>query len=226
MRRHPNNTTHTHQRHTHKPAPGAQDAARLRDQIKELEELNKPQPPDMSGLSTSSDTLTDGVRVRVRRCAAARPGARPGAARCLLVASCSPLTADRAEQQATMCSTATNNTRGVPAQPRAAAGSLHHPAACMTRSHMLFDSHAFALSPLILHSYYVPAQSRPELGQYFFAYSITITNEGQRVVMLNSRHWLITDGSGKVDHVRCGTPVGRLLARLQRVLANTRTMHA
>lgn len=45
----------------------SQDAARLRDQIKEIEEANKPQPPDMQGLTTSSDTVTDGVRVKVRR---------------------------------------------------------------------------------------------------------------------------------------------------------------
>jgi ApaG protein len=53
-------------------------------------------------------------------------------------------------------------------------------------------------------SYYVPAQSRPELGQFFFAYSVTVSNEGDKTVMLNSRHWVITDGNGKVDHVRCG----------------------
>lgn len=51
-------------------------------------------------------------------------------------------------------------------------------------------------------SYYVPAQSRPELGQFFFAYSISIINEGTKVVMLERRHWVITDGNGKLDHVR------------------------
>lgn len=53
-------------------------------------------------------------------------------------------------------------------------------------------------------SYYVPAQSRPELGQFFFAYSISIINEGTKVVMLERRHWVITDGNGKLDHVRWG----------------------
>lgn len=51
-------------------------------------------------------------------------------------------------------------------------------------------------------SYYVPAQSRPELGQYFFAYSVSISNEGDKVVMLERRHWVIIDGNGKLDHVR------------------------
>jgi ApaG protein len=40
------------------------------------------------------------------------------------------------------------------------------------------------------------------MGQFFFAYSVTITNEGDKTVMLRSRHWIITDGTGKVDHVR------------------------
>eukprot|EP00879_Flechtneria_rotunda_P005257 GHRR01005542.1.p1 GENE.GHRR01005542.1~~GHRR01005542.1.p1 ORF type:complete len:257 (+),score=66.84 GHRR01005542.1:129-899(+) len=53
-----------------------------------------------------------------------------------------------------------------------------------------------------VRSYYVPAQSRPELGQFFFAYSVSISNEGDKLVMLASRHWVITDGTGKVDHVR------------------------
>lgn len=53
----------------------AQDAAAIRDQIKEIEEANKPQPPDMQGLTTSSDTVTDGIRVKVRRCAVVCPRA-------------------------------------------------------------------------------------------------------------------------------------------------------
>jgi ApaG protein len=61
-----------------------------------------------------------------------------------------------------------------------------------------------ALVTLLTHacSYYVPAQSRPELGQFFFAYRVTISNESEDVVMLLSRHWVITDANGKVDHVR------------------------
>lgn len=47
----------------------AQDAALIRDQIRDIEEANKPQPPDMQGLTTSSDTVTQGIRVKVRRCA-------------------------------------------------------------------------------------------------------------------------------------------------------------
>jgi uncharacterized protein affecting Mg2+/Co2+ transport len=58
------------------------------------------------------------------------------------------------------------------------------------------------LGVIVRCSYYVPAQSRPELGQFFFAYSVSISNEGQKVVMLERRHWVIIDGNGKLDHVR------------------------
>eukprot|EP00775_Hariotina_reticulata_P013614 gene13614-13739_t len=101
-----------------------EDAALLRDQIKNFEELSKPQVPELSGVSTRSDTLTKGIRVQVQ-------------------------------------------------------------------------------------SHYVPAHSRPELGQFFFTYTVTITNESPDIVMLKSRHWVITDGTGKVDHVRGPGVVGK-----------------
>ncbi len=51
-------------------------------------------------------------------------------------------------------------------------------------------------------SFYVPQQSSPTRGLYFFAYSITITNEGEQTVMLRNRHWLITDEEGQTEDVR------------------------
>lgn len=51
-------------------------------------------------------------------------------------------------------------------------------------------------------SFYVPQQSSPARGLYFFAYSITITNEGEDTVMLRNRHWLITDDDGQTEDVR------------------------
>jgi uncharacterized protein affecting Mg2+/Co2+ transport len=71
-----------------------------------------------------------------------------------------------------------------------------------TQSDSAAPAAAALRSPLLSRSYYVPAQSRPDLGQFFFAYSVTISNEGSDTVMLASRHWVITDGTGKVDHVR------------------------
>lgn len=100
-----------------------QDAARLRDQLKELQEKLQPPKPEGPGVPTSSDTVTNGVRVKVK-------------------------------------------------------------------------------------SVYVPPQSVPSNRMYFFAYRVTITNESKSVVMLKSRHWVITDGDGHVDHVRGPGVVG------------------
>ncbi len=55
---------------------------------------------------------------------------------------------------------------------------------------------------------YVPEQSDPDVGQYLFAYHITIRNEGGDTVQLLSRHWVITDGEGHVDEVRGPGVVG------------------
>ncbi|KAI8475969.1 MAG: ApaG domain-containing protein [Monoraphidium minutum] len=59
-----------------------------------------------------------------------------------------------------------------------------------------------------VQSMYVPSQSVPTNRQFFFAYRVTISNEGTAVVMLKSRHWVITDGEGHIDHVRGPGVVG------------------
>jgi len=47
-----------------------QDAARLRDQLRELQEkLGPPPTAEVGAVPTTSDTVTNGVRVRVQRCA-------------------------------------------------------------------------------------------------------------------------------------------------------------
>lgn len=48
---------------------------------------------------------------------------------------------------------------------------------------------------------HVPERSRPDEDQWFFAYSIRITNEGDQPVQLVSRHWYITDADGRVEEV-------------------------
>ena len=55
---------------------------------------------------------------------------------------------------------------------------------------------------------YVAEQSDPAAGQYLFAYHITIRNEGTDTVQLLARHWVITNGEGKVDEVRGSGVVG------------------
>ncbi|KAI5683387.1 hypothetical protein M9H77_04615 [Catharanthus roseus] len=52
-----------------------------------------------------------------------------------------------------------------------------------------------------VRSVYIEGRSQPSRGQYFFAYRIRITNNSERPVQLLRRHWIITDGNGKTEHV-------------------------
>jgi len=51
-------------------------------------------------------------------------------------------------------------------------------------------------------------QSDPERNYYFFSYHVTITNDGEERVQLISRHWIITNGEGKVEEVKGPGVVG------------------
>jgi len=57
-------------------------------------------------------------------------------------------------------------------------------------------------------SNYIPAQSAPKARRYVFAYTVRIANEGTETAQLKSRHWIITDGNGKVEQVRGPGVVG------------------
>lgn len=59
-----------------------------------------------------------------------------------------------------------------------------------------------------VQSKYDPKRSSPATSQWFFPYTITITNEGEDTVQLITRHWLITDGNNKVHEVRGPGVVG------------------
>ena len=56
---------------------------------------------------------------------------------------------------------------------------------------------------------YLAAQSQPEQGRYVFAYTVTVRNDGQVSAQLLSRHWIITDGDGRVQEVRGAGVVGQ-----------------
>lgn len=56
---------------------------------------------------------------------------------------------------------------------------------------------------------YVPEQSSPEHGKYFFSYTISISNLGESVCQLKSRHWLITDSNGNRQEVQGEGVVGQ-----------------
>ena len=53
-----------------------------------------------------------------------------------------------------------------------------------------------------------PRRSRPSNGQWFFLYTVTIENRGDETVQLLARHWVITDGAGRVEQVRGPGVVG------------------
>ena len=57
-------------------------------------------------------------------------------------------------------------------------------------------------------SFYLAERSSPQAHQYAFAYTVRIANEGQETSQLRSRHWIITDGDGKVQEVRGEGVVG------------------
>ncbi len=49
---------------------------------------------------------------------------------------------------------------------------------------------------------FLPEQSDPAHDRYLFAYTVTVRNTGEVAAQLISRHWIITDGEGKVQEVR------------------------
>ena len=55
---------------------------------------------------------------------------------------------------------------------------------------------------------FLAEQSDPPSGVYLFAYTIRVENTGEVAAQLLSRHWIITDGNGKVEEVRGPGVVG------------------
>lgn len=56
---------------------------------------------------------------------------------------------------------------------------------------------------------YIEAQSRPDDDHHVFAYHITIRNTGTQAARLLTRHWIITDASGKVQQVQGEGVIGK-----------------
>lgn len=55
---------------------------------------------------------------------------------------------------------------------------------------------------------YLAEQSAPDKARYVFAYTIAIANEGAAPAQLRTRHWIITDGRGKIEEVKGDGVVG------------------
>ncbi|MEE4339528.1 Co2+/Mg2+ efflux protein ApaG, partial [Erythrobacter sp.] len=48
---------------------------------------------------------------------------------------------------------------------------------------------------------FLPEQSHPEAGKWFWVYHIRIENGSHETLQLRTRHWRITDARGMVNHV-------------------------
>lgn len=55
---------------------------------------------------------------------------------------------------------------------------------------------------------FLPSESDPERGRFFWAYTVRIENTGEETVQLLSRHWIITDGLNRVEEIRGPGVVG------------------
>jgi ApaG protein len=55
---------------------------------------------------------------------------------------------------------------------------------------------------------YLEANSSPGNSQYFWAYRVTIENQGRETVQLLNRHWMITNARGELTEVKGPGVVG------------------
>ncbi len=55
---------------------------------------------------------------------------------------------------------------------------------------------------------YLPEQSHPALGRWFWAYHVRVENHGKIAAQLISRHWRISDGRGQLSEVEGEGVVG------------------
>jgi ApaG protein len=62
------------------------------------------------------------------------------------------------------------------------------------------DTPSYALS-IDVATRFLDDQSAPDEDRYVFAYTIRIRNAGSVPAQLLARHWVITDGNGKVEEV-------------------------
>ena len=60
-----------------------------------------------------------------------------------------------------------------------------------------------------VQSEYSADQSAPSKNQWFFLYTVTISNDSAETVQLLTRHWLVTDGTGRIEEVRGPGVVGK-----------------
>ena len=70
------------------------------------------------------------------------------------------------------------------------------------------DEHSDYALEISVATQFLDEQSDPDGDRYVFAYTIRIRNLGRLPAQLLDRHWVITDGNGKVEEVRGEGVVG------------------
>ena len=70
------------------------------------------------------------------------------------------------------------------------------------------DEHSDYALEISVATQFLDEQSDPDGERYVFAYTIRIRNLGRLPAQLLDRHWVITDGNGKVEEVRGEGVVG------------------
>lgn len=61
---------------------------------------------------------------------------------------------------------------------------------------------------VVVNARYSSSHSDPAKREWFFLYTVTITNEGKETVQLVNRHWVIMNANGHVEEVRGPGVVG------------------
>ncbi|HMB79945.1 MAG TPA: Co2+/Mg2+ efflux protein ApaG [Vicinamibacterales bacterium] len=59
-----------------------------------------------------------------------------------------------------------------------------------------------------VESHYAPEHSLPSQHEWFFHYTVRISNQGHETVQLLNRHWIISDAAGHTEEVQGKGVVG------------------
>jgi ApaG protein len=70
------------------------------------------------------------------------------------------------------------------------------------------DEHSDYALEISVATQFLDEQSDPDGERYVFAYTIRIRNLGRLPAQLLDRHWVITDGNGRIEEVRGEGVVG------------------
>ncbi len=61
---------------------------------------------------------------------------------------------------------------------------------------------------VVVRTNYLEERSAPGANQYAFAYTIRVSNEGEKTAQLVTRHWIITNAEGIIQEVKGDGVVG------------------